>query len=92
MEDIGHDPKRGEGLPRHRPRGGNLEGGGGDSQLLPRCRHCLPRLPPQIPGGLRYGDRHPQAQAASSGCGLEIGGPPCDLPGTEQGLRCLGQV
>ena len=46
-------------LIRHRPRGGDLEVGGGDYQLPLHRRHHLPRLTPWIPGGLRYGDRHP---------------------------------
>ena len=88
----GPDPGRGRGPLQNRPRGGDMDGGGGDSQLPLRRRHHLPRLPPRIPGGLRYRDRHPRAQDASAGCGLEGGGPPCNLPGPAQSLRCLGQI
>ena len=59
LTGISPDPKRGRGLPRHRPRGGDLEGGGGDSQSPLHRRHHLPRLPPRIPGGSRCGDCHP---------------------------------
>ena len=92
LEGGGTDPKSRRGLTRHRPRGGDLEGGGSDSQLPLHRRHKPPRLPPRIPGGSRYGERHPRAQADSAGFSLEGGGPPCNLPGPAQGLRCLGQV
>ena len=86
------DPERVRGLPRNRPRGGDLEGGGSDSRS-PLCHHHhLPRLPPQILGSSRYRDRHPRAQATSAGCGLDGGNPTCDIPGPAQGLRCLGQA
>ena len=92
MAGGGPDPESGRVLPRHRPRGGDLEGVGGDSQSLLHRRHHLRRLPPHILGGSRYGYRHPRGQSASAGCGLEGGGPPCDLPEPAQGLQRLGQV
>ena len=58
------DPKRGRGLPWNIPHGGDLEGGGTDSQPPLHCRHHLPRIHPRIPGGSRYRDRHPRGQAA----------------------------
>ena len=42
--------------------------------------------------GRRYRDRHPRDQADSAGCGIEGGGPPCNLPGPAQVLLCLQQV
>ena len=67
----GTDHEWGMELPRHRLSGGDLECGGGDSQLPLHRHHHLPQLPPRITGGLRYRDRHPIAQADSSGCSLE---------------------
>ena len=55
----GPDPERGGGVLRHRPSGGDMEGGGGDFQLLLHRRYHLPQLPPQVPGRSRYGDHHP---------------------------------
>ena len=55
----GTDTERGRGIPRHRPCGGDTEGGGDDSQLTLHCHHHLPQLPPWISGGSRYGDCHP---------------------------------
>ena len=75
----------------HRTRGGDLEGGGGDSQPPLHRRYHLPRLPPRIPDGSRYGDRQPQGQSASAGCGLEGGGSPCNIPRPAQGLQLLGK-
>ena len=92
MAGGGPDPERERGLPRHIPHGGDLEDGGGDSQSPLHRRHHLPRIPPRIPESLQYMERHPRAQASSAGCSIEIGGPPCNLPGPAQGLKCLGQV
>ena len=86
LEGGGHDPERGRGIPRHRPSGVDLEGGGSDSQSPLHRRHHLTRLPPRITGGSWYMELHPQAQAASEGCSLEGGGPPYDLTGPAQGL------
>ena len=55
----GINQEMGRGLPQHRPCGGDLEGGGSDSQSTFHRRHHLPRLTPWIPGGSRYGDHHP---------------------------------
>ena len=76
----GTDPERGRWLPRHGPRGGDVEGGGGDSQSLLRRLHRLPRLPPRVPSGSRYGDHHPQGQSSPAFYSLEGGSAPCDIP------------
>ena len=76
----GPDLERGRGITRNRPCGGDLEGSGGDSQSPLDHHHHLLRLPPWIPGGSKYRDRHPRSQAASEGCSLEGEGPPYDLP------------
>ena len=55
----GTDTKRGRVILRHRPCGGDLEFSGGGYQSPLHRRHHLPRIPPRIPGGLRYGYRHP---------------------------------
>ena len=55
----GPNPKRGRRLTRHRYRGGGVEGGGGDYQSPLHRLHHLPQLPPWIPVGSKYGDRHP---------------------------------
>ena len=47
------------GLPEHRPRGGYVEGSGGDFKLTFHILHHLPRRPPWIPGRSWHGDRHP---------------------------------
>ena len=69
-----------------------MEGVGFDSQSPLHRLHHLPRLPPWILGGSRYGDHHSRGQTATSGYGHEGGGPPHNLPGPAQGVRRLGQV
>ena len=46
-------------LTRHGSRGGGVEGGGDDSQLPLHSLYHLTQIPPWIPGGSLYGDRHP---------------------------------
>ena len=77
---------------RHRNRGGDVEGGGGDSQSTLHRLHQLPRLPPRVLLRLRYGDLQPQGKVALAGCGLEGGGAPCNPSGPEQGIQYLVQV
>ena len=69
-----------------------MEGGGGDLQSLIHHLHHLPRLPPWVTGGTRYGYRNPRGQTASVGYVHEVGGPPRNLPGPAQVIQCLGQV
>ena len=69
-----------------------MEGGDGDYQFLLHRLNHLPRIPPRVPGGSRYTDPHPLGQATPSGCGLEGGGAPCNIPRPEQVIQCLGQV
>ena len=68
---------------QHRPRGGDVEGSGGDFKSPFHILHQLPRRPPWIPGRSRHGDRHPRGQAASTACSHEGGGPLRDLPGPD---------
>ena len=89
---CGPDTERGRGLTRHRPHGGDLGGGGGDSKSTLHLRRHLPQLPLQIPVGSRYGYHHPRDQSASAGCGLEGGGSPCNIPEPSEVSRRLGQV
>ena len=48
-----------EGLTVHQPRGGDVEGSGGNSKSPFHILHHLPRCPPWIQGRSRHGDRHP---------------------------------
>ena len=82
MKGGGSDSQEGKGIPWHWPRGGDVEGSGGDFKFPSRRLHHLPRLPPQILGRLRHG----YGQTASAVSGLEIGGTVYDLPGPAQGV------
>ena len=84
------NPERGRSLLRNRSRGGGVEGGGGDSQLMLHRLHNLPRLPLWVPGGLRYGDHHPQGKSDPEGYGHEGVGTSHDISGPTQGVRRLG--
>ena len=75
-----------EGLPGHRPCGGDMEGSGGNSKLPSHSLHHLPRLPPWFQGGLQHRYLHPQGQAVTTYFCLEGGGPVRDLPGPAQGV------
>ena len=79
----GPHPKREGGLPGHRPRGGNVEGRGGEFKSPPHLLHHLPRRTPWVPVRSRHGDRHPRGQAAPAACCHEGGGPLRDLPGPD---------
>ena len=76
-------PQGEEGLPGHRPRGGGVEGSGGDFKSPFHILHHLPRRPTWLQGRSRHGDRHPRGQAAIAACGHEGGGPLHDIPGPE---------
>ena len=76
-------PQGEEGLPGHRPRGGGVEGSGGNFKSPFHILHHLPRLPTWLQGRSRHGDRHPRGQAAIAACGHEGGGPLHDIPGPE---------
>ena len=76
-------PQGEKGLPGHCPRGGGVEGSGGDSKSPFHILHHLPRRPPWFLGRSRHGDRHPRGQAASAACGHEGGGTLRDLPGPD---------
>ena len=76
-------PQGEKGLPGHRPRGGDVEGSGGDSKSPFHILNHLPRRPPWFQGRSRHGYRHPWVQAAPAACGHEGGGPLCDLPGPD---------
>ena len=64
-------PQGEEGLPGHRPRGGDVEGSGGNSKSPFHILHHLPRRPPWIEGRLRHGECHPRGQAVTTACGHE---------------------
>ena len=83
MAGGGPHPEGGGGLPGHRPRGGGVEGRGGDFKSLFHFLHHLPQRPPWIPGRSRHRDRHPRGQAGSTACSHEGGGPLRDLPGPD---------
>ena len=86
MEDGDPDSQGEEGLPGHRPCGGDVEGSGGDFKSLAHGLHHLPRLTPWIPGGSHHRYRHPQGQAASAAIGLEEGDHVRDIPIPSQGV------
>ena len=68
------------------PRGGDVEGSGGDLKLPAHGLHHLPQLPLCFPGRLQDSYRHPRGQAVPAVCVLEVGGPVRDLPGPAQGV------
>ena len=76
-------PQGGGGLLGHRPRGGDVEGSGGDSKSPFHILHHLPQRPPWFSGRSRHKDRQPRGQADSTACSHEGGGPICDLPGPD---------
>ena len=84
------DPQGEKGLPWHWPRGGDVEGSGGDFKYPAHSLHHFPQLPPLISGGSRHRYRHPQGQTDSTVSGLERGGPVRDLHGPVQGVWRLG--
>ena len=86
VEGGGPDSKGEEGLPGNWPRGGYVEGSGGDFKSPAHGLHHLPRLPPWVPGRLRDRYRHPRGQAATEASGLEGGGPVRDLHGPAKGV------
>ena len=69
-----------------------MEGGCSDTKFPLHRLHHLPQLPPWVSGRTRYRDRNPQGQTDSEGFSHEGSGPPYDLPGPVQGIRCLGQA
>ena len=86
MAGGGTDPQEEDGLTGHWPRGGDVEGSGGDFKSPAHGLHHLPRLPPWFTGGSWYRYRYPRGQAASEASGLEGGGPVRDLPESAQGV------
>ena len=50
MAKGGPDPQEERGIPQYRPRGGGVEGGGGDYKSLARSLHHLPIILPWILG------------------------------------------
>ena len=59
-----------EGIPGHRPRGGDVKGSGGNSKSPFHSLHHLPRLSPWVPGRSRNRHHHPRGQSVSAASGL----------------------
>ena len=80
------DPQEVKGLLWNWPRGGDVEGSGGDLKSPARSLHHLPRLPPRISGRSRHRYHHPRGQTDSAVRNLEGVVNVRYLPGTAQGV------
>ena len=86
LAGSGTDIQGGQGLMRHQPSGGGVEGGDGDSKFPLHHIHQLPQRPPWLSGELQHRYRLPRSQNDSSVNGNEGRGPVQYISGPEQGV------
>ena len=86
MAGGGTYPQGERGLLWNWPRGGDVEGSGGDFKSLAHSLHHLTRLPPWFLVRSRHRYRHLRGQTVSSVSVLEVVGPVHDISGPAQGV------